>query len=76
MLLELSAVFDMVDHNILIDRLDHWLGLSNMVQNCFKEGTFKTDFKRKTILYQLEAVHQSVSQQCVKFHRGQFSDII
>ncbi len=31
--LDLSAVFDTVDHNILLERLDNWVGLSGWYSN-------------------------------------------
>lgn len=36
MILDLSATFDMVDHNILLQRLESWVGLKGNVFKCFK----------------------------------------
>ncbi len=33
---DLNAVFDTVTHNVLLQRLENWVGLSGMVHNCFR----------------------------------------
>lgn len=34
-LLDLSAAFDTIDHAILIDWLEKWVGISSVALNCF-----------------------------------------
>lgn len=51
MLLDITAEFDMVDYNVLIDRL--LFGLFTMTLNWFSPT-----FKKETVLYQLVAAHQ------------------
>ena len=44
LLLDLSAAFDTVDHNIPLDRLENWVGLSGTTQYWFKSYLNKRDY--------------------------------
>ena len=60
-LLDLSAAFDTVDHDILMDRLENWVGLAGPVLNWFR--TYLTD--RECFVALGDHSSKNISMTCV-----------
>ncbi len=69
-LLDLSAAFDTVDHNILLEGLENWVGLSGMVLKWFRSYLEGRGYV--SIAYTLKSISLSGRPWHAESHKAQF----